>query len=269
MIALITNDDGIGSSGLSALALAATEAGFEVVVAAPSWDSSGASASLTSVEHEGRVLVDETALEGIDGQCLSIEAAPAFIVRAALHGSFGPRPDIVLSGINRGLNCGNSILHSGTVGAATTAFTYGTPAIAFSIDAGRTMRWDTAKSIAKAVLHWFGEAEPMILLNVNVPNVGTVAGLRLASLAAFGAVTANVTEIGKGYVSLEYRANDARPEPGSDFALIAEGFATYTPLVPVCQASDDSTAADTTAALADVTMPQAHPERTDRRRPGR
>ncbi|MGB3409864.1 MAG: 5'/3'-nucleotidase SurE [Microthrixaceae bacterium] len=263
MLALITNDDGITSEGIRTLAMTAELAGLEVLVAAPSWDSSGASASLTSVEQGGRFLVAEASIDGVDGRCLSLEAAPAFITRAALHGSFGPPPDVVLSGINHGLNCGYSILHSGTVGAATTAFTYGTPSIAFSIDTMRPsdetdtnvgsppIQWDTAKVIVGTVLDWFCEQEPMILLNVNVPNIATHAinGLSPATLAQFGAVTANVTEIGKGYVSMEYRSQDATPEPGTDFALIAEGFASYTALQPVCQSSS----ADMTA-LSNLTL---------------
>ncbi len=261
MLALITNDDGITSAGIRVLALAAARAGLDVVVAAPSWDSSGASASLTSVEQEGRFVFTEAIIDGVDARCLSLEAAPAFITRAALHGSFGPPPDIVLSGVNHGLNCGHSILHSGTVGAAMTAFTYGAPAVAFSINTVRqdqsvgadTIQWDTAESIVGAVLNWFCESAPMILLNVNVPNVAIddVNGLRPATLSRFGAVTANVTEVGKGYVSMEYRSRDDTPEPGSDFALIADGFATYTPLMPVCQ-SVSADASDLAGLVASI-----------------
>ena len=93
MRALITNDDGIESAGLRALAATAARRGLDVMIAAPSWDSSGASASLTAVERDGRLLLEERAFEGLPGvRALAVEAAPAFIVRAAVNGAFGPPP---------------------------------------------------------------------------------------------------------------------------------------------------------------------------------
>jgi len=245
VLALITNDDGISSDGLRTLAQAAIAAGLEVVVAAPGWDSSGAAASLTAVEDHGRFLSSETAMEGVDARCLSLEASPAFIVRAAIHGSFGTPPDVVLSGVNRGLNCGYSVLHSGTVGAAMTAHTYGVPAIAFSIDSPAAPRWPTAQAVATSVLDWFCETQPGVLLNVNIPDreVADIGGLRRAGLATVGAVTTTVAQVDGGYVTLEYRSNDARAEPGTDVALIQDGYATFTALDPVCESrSADSLA---------------------------
>lgn len=241
MLALITNDDGIESPGLHALALAAIHAGWDVVVAAPSWDSSGASASLTAVESNGRFVMNDVRLEGVHGRCVSIEGAPAFITRAALSGSFGTIPDVVLSGINRGLNCGMSIVHSGTVGAAMTAASSGVAALAFSIDASGDVHWRTAQRVAGEILGWFGSSMPETLLNINVPNVdfAELRGLRVATLAPFGAVTAIVTERGHGHVTLEYRAPDEEATPGTDVALISDGFATVTALAPVCAREAD------------------------------
>src|SRR3989442_413374 len=128
MRALITNDDGVKSTGIRVLATVAVDAGLDVVVAAPGWDSSGASASLTAVEHGGRLKLQRRILDGLDGvTAFAVEAAPAFIVRAAMTGAFGDPPDIVLSGVNHGPNTGRAVLHSGTVGAALTASTFGRP----------------------------------------------------------------------------------------------------------------------------------------------
>src|SRR5438105_13538273 len=126
MRALVTNDDGVDSPGIRALAGAAVEAGLDVVVAAPSWDSTGASASRTAVGTDGRLLLEPRHFKELpDIPVFSVEAAPAYIVRAGLRGAFGAVPDIVLSGINVGANTGGSVLHSGTVGAVLTAFTQG------------------------------------------------------------------------------------------------------------------------------------------------
>ena len=121
MNVFITNDDGINSPGIAALARVAVELGLDVVVAAPAWNSSGASASLTGVSSDGRLVVTDYQLDGADkAMAYCIEAAPAMIVRAGVRGAFGPTPDLVLSGINDGPNTGHAVLHSGTVGAALT-----------------------------------------------------------------------------------------------------------------------------------------------------
>src|SRR5437660_672352 len=159
MNALITNDDGIASPGLLALAQAAADEGLEVLVAAPSWDSSGASASLTAVEQEGRFVVQETPVAGSTMRGLAVEGAPAFIVRAAMTGAFGTTPDVVLSGINHGPNTGHSVLHSGTVGAALTAATLGRPAIAVSLGVGAPPHWETAAFVARAAIRWLRDSD--------------------------------------------------------------------------------------------------------------
>lgn len=248
MRVLVTNDDGIASLGLRALARAALDIGLDVTVAVPSWDSSGASASLTGVEQDGRLLFQQDRSDGWEGViAFSVEAAPAFIVRAAVHGAFGDLPDIVLSGINNGANCGHAVLHSGTVGAALTAFTFGRPAATFSIGASSAPHWDTATAVATSVLAWLRDAAQSIVLNVNVPDlpIDDVQCLVPARLAAFGAVQTNITEVGEGYVKFEYSAFEAEYEPGTDAAALAGGFACFTALSAVCEEqSADTTGLD-------------------------
>lgn len=246
MRAVVTNDDGIESVGLRALARAAVTVGLDVTVAAPSWDSSGASASLTAVEEDGRVPFDEHVWDDVPGaRLLGVRAAPGFIARMAVRGAFGDPPDVVLSGINAGPNTGHAVLHSGTVGAALTASTHGCRAIAFSLGVGEHLHWDTAEEVAAVVIPWIARAEPAVVLNVNVPNVARpdLRGIAAAELARFGAVQTNVTEVGQGYVKLAYRDVDAELEPGTDAAFLASGNATITPLAPVCAAPDVDTAA--------------------------
>jgi 5'-nucleotidase len=244
MLALITNDDGIDSPGIRALAQAALDAGLDALVAAPSWDSSGASASLTSVERDGRLVLEPRLLDGLpDAEAFAVEAAPAFIVRAAMTGAFGEPPDLVLSGVNLGPNTGHAVLHSGTVGAALTARTLGIRSLAVSIDIGDPMHWVTARKVATTAIGWLVDSGDDVVLNVNVPNVAPeeLRGIERAHLASFGAVQAVVTESGAGYVKLDYRGVDAELEPGTDSALLAEGIATFTPLRPVCEADEVDT----------------------------
>jgi 5'-nucleotidase len=236
MRALVTNDDGVDSTGIRALALAAKAVGLEVTVAAPAWDSSGASASLTGVQLDGRLLF-ESRPEWGTGPVFGVEAAPAFIVRAAVHGAFGDPPDIVLSGVNNGPNTGHAILHSGTVGAVLTASTFGRPGVAFSLGASATPQWDTAEAIAATVLRWVVESPRQLVLNVNIPNValGDVKGIVPARLAAFGAVQTNLTEVGEGYVKFAFTEIEAEYEDGTDAAALAQGYACYTALSAVCE----------------------------------
>ena len=251
---LITNDDGIHSEGLRVLAQVALEAGFEVVVAAPMRESSGASASITAIEEDGHFVVEPRAVAGLEEACavLAVGGLPAFIALTGMRGAFGPAPDIVLSGINNGPNTGYAVLHSGTVGAALTASTFGARGMAVSLNVRtRTVSgaglppsalaspcWDTAAHFARRTLPTLLESEPGTVLNINAPNIPLeeVRGFEPARLARFGAVQTNVAERGEGYVRVTLAEIDAEYEPGTDAALVAAGYASITALQAVCEA---------------------------------
>jgi 5'-nucleotidase len=252
MRALVTNDDGIDSTGLRTLAQVASEAGLDVIVAAPDTEYSGSSASLTALEEGGKLLMHEKSLPGLDDvRAFAVEATPGFIAFAAAYGAFGPVPDLVLSGVNHGPNTGHAVLHSGTVGAALTARTHGASALAVSCVAPDPLHWETATEMATRALDWLVEnaGENPMTLSVNVPDrpLADVRGLRTARLASFGAVQADVGETGEGYVTMTFHEVDADLEPGTDAALLAEGWATVTSLAAPCEADgvDLSTLADT------------------------
>jgi 5'/3'-nucleotidase len=237
--AVITNDDGIGSAGLVTLARVAQAAGLEVVVAAPMRDCSGASASIVAVEADGHIVVQPRKLPDLPGvEAYAVGAVPAFIALTATRGAFGPPPDIVLSGVNQGPNTGHAILHSGTVGAALTASTHGCRTMAVSMTTGAEYHWETASVVARRALSCLTkDALAGVVLNVNVPNVplSELAGFCQANLASFGAVQFNVAERGEGYVKISLSELDEELEPGTDAALLAEGYATFTPLLAVCE----------------------------------
>jgi 5'-nucleotidase len=237
---LVTNDDGVAAPGLRVLAGVAADLGLEVTVAAPAWNSSGASASLTGVSEDGRLVYDERPPAddwpaGV-GRVIGVHAAPALIARVGIRGGFGEPPHLVLSGVNDGQNTGHAVLHSGTVGAALTAATHGCRSVAVSLAGGR--HWDTAADVARGVIERALDAPPPLVVNVNVPDVppSELRGVRRAPLARFGAVSTHVTEPGEGYVAVSFSEIDPHAEPGTDAALLAEGWATVTPLSPVCEA---------------------------------
>jgi 5'-nucleotidase len=238
--ALVTNDDGIDSEGIRQLALAAVAAGLDVTVAAPAHESSGSSAALTAVQADGKVMIDERRLNGLDGvPCYAVEASPGFIVRIGVRGGFGDPPDVVLAGVNRGANTGRALVHSGTVGAAVSAYTSGGRGLAVSLHIGPDgpQHWDTAAAYARRVIPSFVNIAEPCVLNLNVPDLeeSAVRGLRRARLARYGTVQTTVVESGLGYVKIGLGQTGHEPEPDSDIALLAEGYATLTAIRPVCE----------------------------------
>ena len=237
MRTLVVNDDGVGAAGIRHLAEVAREAGHEIVVAAPLRESSGSSAALTAAQVDGRIVVERQTFDGLDGvPVYGVDAAPGFIALIASRGAFGPAPGLVISGINRGLNTGHAVLHSGTVGAAMTGRVNECRALAISLDVGEEMHWETARLVARDALDWVCTLDAPLVLNVNVPNVplAQLRGVRQGDLARFGAVQTTIAEIGEGFVRLGV-ADDAAPdEPGSDAALVAAGYASVTALRPLC-----------------------------------
>ncbi|MEE2523790.1 5'/3'-nucleotidase SurE [Pseudarthrobacter sp. J75] len=236
---LITNDDGIGSPGLHALAAAAVRAGLSVVVAAPASEASGSSSSITAVEEDGRISIEERHLEGLDGvEAFAVHGAPAFISMIATHGAFGDPPDLVLSGVNRGANVGRAILHSGTVGAALTAGVNDGRGMAVSLDTGLnpvSLYWDQAARLAVGLLPFLMDLDVGSVLNLNVPNHAgdSLPELRTATLTRFGIVQTTLAERGQQHVRLAIADTTEDPDPDSDAALLAAGFATVTAIQPV------------------------------------
>ncbi|MCW6008169.1 5'/3'-nucleotidase SurE [Micromonospora sp. CPCC 205371] len=259
MRVLVTNDDGIAAPGIRWLARAAADSGHEVIVAAPGDEASGMSAALSAVEKDGRIIVTEQPLDGLDGvKAYGVASSPAFIALLATRGAFGPAPDLLLSGINRGANAGLAVLHSGTVGAAFTAAAYGCRAMAVSLDilapgavesGGARLRpgsrdearhWATAAQYAADLLKTLVDAPEGTVLNLNVPDAPPerVKGVRRARLSRFGQVQITVAEAGQGFVRTALEESGASLEPGTDLALLAEGYATVSAVRAVSEVSD-------------------------------
>lgn len=241
---LVTNDDGIDSDGLHRLADAAVRTGFDVVVAAPDQEASGSSAALSAIAADGKVMMNRRELTTPAAiPAYAVQAAPAFIAFTAVRGAFGPVPDVVLAGINKGPNTGRAVLHSGTVGAAMTAAVYGVRAAAFSLDWRENtdeQHWDTAAAVAKQLMPGLRSQRPGVVLNVNVPNVPRteLRGIRQGPLAARGAVQLHIVAAERDYLHVTMRESAEVPADGSDAALLAAGYASVTLLRPLCEVAD-------------------------------
>ncbi|SFR22495.1 5'-nucleotidase [Lentzea waywayandensis] len=237
MRVLVTNDDGIDSPGLYALARAASSLGWEVLVAAPSTEASGTGTSLASASGRSRIPLERRQVDGFEA--FAVPGHPALISFIACQGGFGERPDLVLSGVNLGANTSTGILHSGTVGAALAASARGVSALAVSLDVewdGSAPLWDTATDVARAVLPMLAEMPAATVLNLNVPNAATVRGIEWADIAPSSPYQVHFESNGD---ELKLRAvkTDLEPVPGTEIAFLADGYAALTPLRSVAAAS--------------------------------
>jgi len=239
---LITNDDGIDSPGLLRLALSSVDAGLDVVVAAPAAERSGSSAAITATESDGSILIERRRLEGLaEVPCYAVHAAPALISLIAGHGTFGDVPELVLSGINRGVNLGRVVLHSGTVGAAITAGVNGTHAMAVSLDVdGRrdSAHWSVAARLAQKVVPVLLEQPAGTVFNLNVPQSDSdqLPAIRAARLAGFGIVQTTMSERHDHHIRLSVADPTGPLEPGTDAQLLADGYATLTSIRSISEA---------------------------------
>jgi 5'-nucleotidase len=273
---LITNDDGVFAPGIAALAgglHAALGADHEILVVAPLVDHSGAGAAVGPVYERESIPFEEVDIPGLASvRTYGIEGPPALAVILACIEGFGPRPDIVVSGINHGINAGRSALHSGTVGATLTAAQFGVRGLATSIAWGEDpVPWETPVSLAAGIVPVLAALPPATILNLNVPAVAPhlLKGLCHGTLGTVGLIRSvrpeqTTTPVSgtpidptSGSIVLALRgmgvasdriAERAELEPGSDAALLAEGWATLTPLLGVRE--DVSAQGRTAVALA-------------------
>ena len=168
---LVTNDDGFRSEYLAMLAEAAKALG-EVTVIAPSQQCSAMSHRITLYRPMEFHPVEDFPVEGV--RAYRIDATPADCVRISFHGLFekGEEPELVLSGINDGANCGYDILYSATVGAAMEAVLYHVPAICFSQRRGGcdlVMKEHLSSILEELASRRLGQGE---VWNVNFPCCG-------------------------------------------------------------------------------------------------
>jgi 5'-nucleotidase len=200
---LVTNDDGVGAPGLAALTRAlvswAEGAGadgpgspHEIIVVAPSTNYSGAGAAVGSVTDRTTIAYQQASIAGAATvEAYGLDASPALSVIAGALGAVGPKPDLVVSGINHGVNVGRSVRHSGTVGAALTASQLGISALAVSQRVGpEPDPWESAADLAVALVPLLVDAPVRTVLNLNVPHLplAEIRGLRWARVSGAGLI---------------------------------------------------------------------------------
>jgi len=230
-IILVTNDDGIHSPGLIALARGMKELG-EVYIVAPDRERSAVSHSLT--------LHRPLKVEKLSEDVFSIDGTPTDCVILAISKLLPERPALVASGINRGGNLGGDISYSGTVSGAIEGTILGIPSFAISLVTGdepQPIHFESASAFATRIGRSILEKSlpPDTLLNINVPNAdkGKILGIRFTRQ---GKIVYNnaIQEIhdprGKMHYWLGGSQFHVEREKDTDVQAVSDSYISITPI---------------------------------------
>lgn len=227
---LVSNDDGIYSKGIKALAEVAVEFG-EVVIVAPDREQSAVGHAITL---EVPLRAQDILIDGkYKGK--SVNGTPADCVKLAHDQLLDAKPDLVLSGINHGSNAGINILYSGTVSAATEGTVLGYPSIAVSCteydnDADLTGCQEAARRVIRLVLE---KGLPKgVTMNVNAPS-GEFKGIKWSRMADSRYVEeyeARKDPFKRSYYWLTGKFELLDDGSDADIHILNEGFASVTPI---------------------------------------
>ena len=230
---LVTNDDGILAEGLWILVKELKNIA-QVVVAAPDRDQSAIGTAVT-LSQPLRVQRVRPLVPGVEAY--SIEGTPGDSVILALEKLVKNEIALVISGINQGLNLGNDVLISGTVGAALQGYLRGLPALAISMAPTDNLYLDGAAKIASKLAEKIGSnaSSSNVFLNVNLPDLplAKMKGIKVTRLADHSHI--DTVEEGhdgkrKYYWLVRRRLDDKTHEDMTDIVAIEQGNISITPL---------------------------------------
>jgi 5'-nucleotidase len=247
---LVSNDDGVDSPGIDALARALSALpGAEVIVVAPASNQTGASGTITTSAFD--VLPAATA----SGRpATAVVGSPSDAVLFALRQLLPAPPSLVVAGINEGPNLADFVTMSGTVAAALAAARLGIPAIAVSLGLAARMDYDAAARFAAGLVTRYredarfrasmlldGARRVGVVLNVNVP-AAPARGVRVVPLGRIAEVTGYVSKGESGgrvtwepVVVMEditrVHHGSTLTAPATDLEAFVHGFVAVTPLV--------------------------------------
>jgi 5'-nucleotidase len=233
---LLTNDDGIGADGLAALRTIAYALSDDVWTVAPEVEQSGASRALT--------LSEPVRVRKLDERTFAVSGTPTDCVRLALTEIVtDKKPDLVLSGVNRGQNLGEDVSMSGTVAGAIEGMMWGVPSIALSQSLSFfrddiVIRYENAEAHAPGIIAKLLEIgwPREVVINLNFPDLPAEAATEVELAVQgrhdmAGLRTEKRTDLrGRDYYWLGFTGREARPDPGTDLAAIEAGKISVTPL---------------------------------------
>ena len=233
---LLTNDDGVNATGLEVLERIARTLSDDIWIVAPSEEQSGAGHSLT--------LSTPLRLRKLGERRFCVSGTPTDSVMLGLaHILADAKPDLILSGVNRGANLGEDVTYSGTVSAAMEGALAGIPSIALSQSYAREGMGDTVPFAAAEA--WAGRVlAPLIaapfpantLVNVNFPALPAeaVKGIKVVrqGIRDYGRLQIDKRTDPRGYNYYWFGLRPIPHTPGhvTDLEAIADGYVTVTPL---------------------------------------
>ncbi len=222
---LVTNDDGIFSEGLKLLA-EALEAVGEVIVVAPDREQSASGHSLT--------LNRPLRMQRVREHWYTVDGTPTDCVNLAVQGLLKEEPpDLVVSGINFGLNLGADVTYSGTVSAAFEASLHRLPGIAFSLEVVEGFSFARAADLARRMVEVLieGEIPAALLLNVNIPAAPErgFRWTRLGQRIYKQTVVEKRDPKGRKYYWIA-GTPEWQHDEGTDYHAVTSGYVSVTPL---------------------------------------
>jgi 5'-nucleotidase len=234
---LLANDDGIHAPGLLAMRTALAQMG-DVLVVAPATEQSGVGHSIT-------YLSPLTCKEIFDGDAFrgwAVDGSPADCVKLGVAELAGGEVDLIVSGINGGLNAGINVLYSGTVAAAIEGAFFRIPSIAVSLEFDPHADFEAAAELAVAIIRQImtHSGKDSELYNINIPTAATRA-FRSGMTPEVHCVPMGVERYGDHYIKRQdpkgrnyyWSTNDPPPKPTdheTDLNALFAGFITVTPL---------------------------------------
>lgn len=226
---LVTNDDGVQSPGIHALAEALRPLG-EVTIVGPLTESSAIGHALT--------LARPLRLERVADHVYSVDGTPTDCVNIALTVVLRAKPALIVSGINKGYNLGDDVTYSGTVAGALEGALLGIPSIAVSLERTRGGEFDFTRAAAAGAAVASGVLShglpPRTLLNVNVPSRVT-GGFRVTVQARRNhetRVTESIDPRGRPFYWIEEGESEWVVDERSDYHAVKAGWVSVTPLHP-------------------------------------
>ncbi len=232
---LLTNDDGIHAPGLTVLERIASRLSDDIWICAPSEEQSGAGHSLT--------LTRPVRLKQHDARRFSVSGTPTDAVTMALKKVMPQRPDLILSGVNRGANLADDVTYSGTVSAAFEGAMAGVRSIALSQvytkeGLGEDVPFDAAEHWGEKVLRPLLDAPfaDRTLVNINFPALAAdaVKGIRVVRQGfhdyARGSVVEGLDPRGFPYFWFGLHGIEHTAGHETDLEAIADGYISVTPL---------------------------------------
>ena len=229
---LLTNDDGIHAPGLRALEAELRKIG-DVCVVAPATEQSGVGHSITFL----RPLVAHEVFDGDRRRGWAVEGSPADSVKLGIIEFSDRRPDLVVSGINGGLNAGINVLYSGTVAAAIEGAFFGITSIAVSLEYDEHAKFERAARLARRLIETIVEQNGPNphLYNINIPTAALDGPAEVhvvpMGVQAYGEeFEKRVDPRGRTYYWMIGKIDNPPHDPESDLSALERGHITVTPL---------------------------------------